>query len=1344
MHLCRLKPPMMPKSKKDLLGNSPYDFGLSVDVAKKTSKMNEILHQEKKDFMQKLNLTRMVRSKLENDAATRIQAAYRGYSVRCNFLEISRFANVNRMVRLNIRTYLEAVNYPTARLGQYRKVREQLRNHSVVLIRGAFLRYLSRKYMRRRKFELELRKRHRSAAIIQARIRGGYARTRVLALIEKRRMIQCFLAAVKIQCALRRMYARRRVHQRRFRLRWIAARMIQSWYRAKYSRRIAAQIRNIMFMRRMNSNSIVVQKLVRRFVARRRVNRIRLRRLHVLVFQYVTRMQCLVRRFLARHRVQRQRLALQKIRADNEARRLAEEEAAQAAKEAQDAQELLESVDLFLQARKNNVETVEDIYKGLVGGDPHTPEETDENGDTLLTIAAKCGSLDLLRKTLLWGFDINHRNGQGLSAPMLAARHNHLPVLQYLFTFLDAPGTTVEPDKVLLVSVEDIGFLFSVAAAQANGADLTMLQLLFAQPSFVGEVNAKAPHTGLSAMHAACEVGNVEAFKLLWKQKARLDDVDSSGQTPLHKAVQSSVTLTQWILGLDPNFQTYMSDPVRRASILAVDQDGKDCVLLATLAGQNEVLDVLEKVLESTAPGASGGGSGGGGPAGVGSLRKSVSNLGTAALAIGSGAGDSASSSNPATVSNLDIGWTAHDVTRALALVQTGNLYCVRKLVDVFHFDPNWPEEDTGMTMALAACRSGDVDTIDLLFELKADFSLADAQGRTALHFAALQPPPSSASGTHIMVHLLTHPKAREGQVTPQLLLRCDSRKRENPVHYAARCGHELNIDLLVGHELFVQAMNTANDDGMTSLLLACSYGREKVLASLLKMGAEPLVVDNDDHGALWHLYHPHVEAQRTRLFAGEAPGMILPVYSAASTHAVYAECHLVMALLRAGCSLYSSYALSADELRALPDIHYTGHLPQGPHHTYDARHEVGDILLQDATVVLLKLLLGTANLLMPLDLWRLLLGSLRFDQDKTLKFFQLLWKGGVLDALSTSAALALQQQQLAEQAAAVAAAVGGGGSFVSLSSEQSDAHSVEQIAAAMASVVVAPTHTHAPTSGSSAAAPPVGGKRLTRQQSSMMGRGSMLHSDGGALGGGSGAAVSTGSGAAGGAGNVQQSMLTSNVEAVQCARMQEVWFLDMNLTAWVIALHHSKALQYLIKRGMNGSLGVDAGGHPALHWAVLHGTTDMLDLLLTDNAYVGSSGGGSAAVGSGVGASAGIGGSTAGGSGAVASSSSGVSGGGSGGVRRAFIRLEQPDRRGFTAAMYAVQRGHVAMAKRLFEFRASPRKALEGQYAAWALAFVRRYERREVNTQTGRVGDDDDRYFPVAPDPFYATWYHL
>jgi ankyrin repeat protein len=1346
----RLKPPMMPKSKKDLLGNSPYDFGLSIDVEKKKSKMNQILHQEKKDFMQKLNLTRLVRSRLENDAATRIQSAYRGYSVRSNFLEISRFANINRMVRLNIRTYLEAVNYPTARLGYYQKVREQLRRNSAIVIRSAFLRYLSRTYARRRRFELDLRKRHRSATLIQARIRGGYARTRVMALIEKRRMIQCFLASVKIQAAVRRMYARRRVHQRRLRLRWIAARIIQFWYRAKYSRRIAAQIRTIMTLRRMNSNAVIIQNVVRRFVTLRRVNRIRLRRLHVLVFGYVTRMQCLVRRFLARHRVQQQRRALQKLRADLEERRIAAEEATRAAKEAQETKELLESADLFLQASRNNIETVEDIYKGLVGGDLHTPHEVDDEGDTILTIAARLGSLDLVRKSLMWDFDINHRNAQGLSAVMLAARHNHLQLLQYLFTFLDVPGSTIDPDKMLLLTTEDIGFLLTAAAANANGTDISMLQVMFAHSMFVSEVNAKAQHTGMTAMHAACEVGNIDAFKFLWKHKARMDDVDSTGQTPLHKAVTSSVTLTQWILGLDPNFQTYMSDPVRRASILTVDQDGKDCVLLATLAGQNEVLDVLEKVLDSSLP------NNNTNAAGVGSLRKSVSTLVanpiSAAVVDAAAAGTtvvpSVATAAPATASNLDIGWTAQDVMKALALVQAGNLYCVRKLVDAFHFDPNWPEEETAMTMALQACKTGDVDMIDLIFELKGDFSLLDAQGRSVLHFAALSPPPSSANGTHIMIHLFTHAKAKECQITPLLLLHCDSIRRENPVHYAARCGHELNIDLLVGQEIMLQAMNAVNADGMSALLLACSYGKEKMLSNLLKLGAEPQAVDHQDHGALWHLYHPHPDAIRPRIFGGESPGMILPVYSPSSTHVVFVEIHLVMALLRAGCALYSNYALSPSELCALPDIAYSGSLSQGPHHNYHPRHEVGDILLQDATVVLLKLLIGTPNLLMPLDIWRLLLGSLRYDNDKNLKMFQLLWKAGVLDTLSTAAALAMQQQlqQLQQQEL-----LGSGGSVISLTSSIAESeHSVEQIAAAMASVVVPSTQHHSQqhlsqyhhhsTGTSTTTSNTTGGKRITRQQSligrnsvaldvssATSGGGTPATSSSGVGAGGSGGVGGGGGGGGGTGGNLQASVFMLNVESLQCARMQEVWFLDMNLAAWVVALHNNKALQYLVKRGVNATLSVDSGGHPLLHWVVLHGTPEMVDILLADNSYASNAGSET----------------TAGGGGIPSSSNSAASAAAVAG-KRAFIRLEQADRQGFTAAMRAVQTGNWVMFKKLLDYRASPRKALQAKYAAWVLAFVRRFERREINTQTGRVGDDDDQYFSVSPDPFYSTWYHL
>lgn len=1216
----------MKKAKKDLLGSSPYDFGLSVDMAKKTSKMNEILQEEKRDFMNKLALTRMVRSRLENDSATKIQAAYRGYSIRSNFNNIAAFANVNRMVRLNLRTYLEAVNYPATKLGDYRKFRQQLRHNSAVLIRSAFLRYLSRKYLRRRQFELDLRRRHRSATIIQARIRGAYARTRVLSLIEKRRMVQCILAVLRIQTAVRRMYARRRVRQRRFKLRWIAAKMIQSWYRAKYSRRMAAHIKHILYVRRTHSGALHLQKLVRSFLARRRVNRIRLRRLHVLVFRYVTRIQCLVRRFLARHAVQRKRIAVQSIRLA-EAYRLETAAAALAQeKEARENQELLDSADLFLQAQKGQVETVEDIYKGLVGGDPHSPSETDEAGDTLLTLAARLGHMDLLRKTILWGFDVNHRNAQGLSAPLVAARHNHLSLLQYLFTFLPGNNSSGNSDDStqLILTNSDVGFLFAAAGAHANGSDVTMLQLLVGQQGW--DINAKALHTGMTAMHAVCEVGNIEAFKLLWKNKSALDSVDDSGQTPLHKAVTSSLVLSQWILGLDPNFQTFMTDAARRSSILAMDQDGKDCLLLATLAGQNDVLDMLEKVLETT----------GASSTGPGALRKSMSSLGP--MSNGVTPTNAASAATMVNGNNYaEIGWTAQDVAKAVTLVQQGNLYCVRKLVAMFGFDPNWPTEDTGMTMSLMACQQGDIDMIDLLFELGADFSLRDVQGRTVLHFATLLP---VATATTVLAHLLTHGSANKCQLRPQLLLLCDSPRGENPCHYAARAGIELTIDLLVGHDVMTAALNAANVDGLTPLLVACSYLREKAIAQLIKLGAEALAVDNLDHGCLWHLYHPHADVSRSRIFAGESPGMVLPVASSGSTHPVYVEIHLVVALMKAGCSLYVNYALPPARILALPDIVHTS----GSIHGYDASTEVGDILLQDACVVLLKTLVTTPMLLSPLDAWRLIIGSLRFDSaDRSLKLFQVLWKAGLFDILSASAQVLTSVSNSHAEG---------------MSQGTLDDASIESVAAAMASAVQSTASQNSATASQSSAPK----ARLNRQQS-----------------------VS-------GANAANASSIALTMETLQLAKMQDVFFLDMSVAAWALALHHAKALQFLLKRGLNTGLSVDSDGHPALHFVALHGTVELVDILVADKK----------------------------------------------------LRLEQRDRQQCTAAMLAVRADNFSVAKRLFELRASPRKALEGRYAAWVLAFVRRYERNEINTQTGRTGDDDSKYFPVDPDPFYSTWYSL
>ncbi len=90
----RLKPPTVKKSHKDVLNDSPYDVGLSVDLDKKRKKINQQLHLEKKEFMSKLNITRMVRTKLENDAAKRIQSIFRGFSVRNSLDEIRYYCSI--------------------------------------------------------------------------------------------------------------------------------------------------------------------------------------------------------------------------------------------------------------------------------------------------------------------------------------------------------------------------------------------------------------------------------------------------------------------------------------------------------------------------------------------------------------------------------------------------------------------------------------------------------------------------------------------------------------------------------------------------------------------------------------------------------------------------------------------------------------------------------------------------------------------------------------------------------------------------------------------------------------------------------------------------------------------------------------------------------------------------------------------------------------------------------------------------------------------------------------------------------------------------------------------------
>ncbi len=918
----RLKPPTVKKSHKDVLNDSPYDVGLSVDLDKKRKKINQQLHLEKKEFMSKLNITRMVRTKLENDAAKRIQSIFRGFSVRNSLDEIRYYCSIHALIRTNIRSYLENAKYSTKILSEYRMERQKLRNNSAALIQCTFLRYLSRRCYRGRLYEKKLKLRHSAASIIQAYVRGMHSRARVRFMQQKNCMVKIVRAALKIQCAFRRMIAKRRVRVRRFKLRFLACRIIQNWYRASYSKRMAAHIKAVMLARKLFNGAKAIQKIVRSFLARRRVNRVRFRCVYKLVFKSVTRIQSLVRKFLGTIAVKKRRELKLVADAAEEKQRALNSQQVELAKINAENLALLESADIFIQAKKGNTVNVEDIFKGLMGGDPHSPTDTNSAGDTLLTIAATTGNMDLLRKCILWGFDINHHNLLGQNAIMIAAKSNNMAVFQYLLSFHpSSSGNDKGSDKpVLSLTDEEIGFLYVAAAANAAISDLSMLQALLA----VGfDVNAKSAGDGMTAIHAAAEVGHADAFKLLVKNKARVDQVDELGQTPLHKACCSSLKLVQWILGLDPDFPIFMNDETRRAAVLALDIDGKDCSLHASISGQSDILEQLENVLETT----------------------------------GGAKNDNG---------DQEIGWSPNDITKGLQLVEHGNLYCIRKIITV-GFDPSWPQEETSLTMALVACKLGDLDVIDLLMEFGADFSCVDAHGRTVMHFAA------ECSNQPVVAHLLSHTHAAKCNIKKELLLKTDTVRLENAFHYSARAGIEINVDLLVGHEIVSKMLMAKNKDGLTPLLVACSFYQERVINLYLKLGADPTVVDNHGRGCLWHLFHPDVSVVANRRvwcseYIWQCPSADIQNKSRKDRDddvaRVNIEASLVITLLKSGCTLYENYALSPEEIRELP---FQNGSPPVAHE--DVLSEPGDIIIQEYCYAFLK---QVVSVISPLDAWKL------------------------------------------------------------------------------------------------------------------------------------------------------------------------------------------------------------------------------------------------------------------------------------------------------------------------------------------------------------------------------------
>lgn len=827
--------------------------------------MNKILHAERAKFFQRLKAARVARSTYETTAAVVIQAAVRGYVVRKHMSRIYATCLTTNDWRLRLRRIVSAnSDYIVPKLSAYRNTYKEKRFHSALAIQCAFRSFVSKRFLQRKRVESKLQSVSRGILRIQCCGRKYNAKKRVDVIRERKMIALRLRAVVRIQTVARKKLATNRMKRRRYMFQWLAARMIQGFYRYVYSKRTAQGKRAGMAQRRRQRGALAMQQAARAYMSRLRTGRIRDRKNYVRRFKAVTKIVSVVRSFLCRGRVAKIRVIKEKEREDA-AQQLQEELARKAAEE---NRALLQDSDIFVQTREGNATEVDDIFTGLMSDEPHETTEVDDFGDTVLLIASSLGHMEIVRKCLIWGFDINFRNDMtGYSAVALAAQNKHFDVVQYLLNppaLKSTKGSAAAPSIVW--SPDDVAVVLTAVAHHSKNVSLMSTLIETLGP---GALSTKHADTGETSFHAAFRGGYVEMVNLLLK--FAVEDVyetkDESGKTLYHCASESSVELLNLLKELDPSLSPKQGESVEGGTEVSKDEallkklrqkedNGKSCLLIAALYGQGEVLK-LAKELESS---------------------------------------DSTEDSEQD--GEVEIGWSPADIEAAIKTAEKGEVSCIRFLIEA-GFDPSWANDDTGKSIVMVSCQAGQLKVLDSIMMTGTSFAETDVNGRTPIHYACM------CSTENVLSFLLSHGAANKCNING-MSLAIEDRNGLTPLHVAAEHGCNLSVDLLAQDGIAVAINKRSTAAGMTPLMTAAAKGKTEVLSRLMVLDADSKLLDNAGHNALWHLLQCKSDDK------GTAPSR-LGVSSAG------------LELVRAGCPIISTHARSLEEWRTRKELIVAG-----------------------------------------------------------------------------------------------------------------------------------------------------------------------------------------------------------------------------------------------------------------------------------------------------------------------------------------------------------------------------------------------------------------------------------
>jgi len=446
-------------------------------------------------------------------------------------------------------------------------------------------------------------------------------------------------------------------------------------------------------------------------------------------------------------------------------------------------------------------------------------DETDENGDTALIIAAALGSSEAVEALLeggsnvsasndgdtplhfaamkdqveaanlllSWGAPFDLRNGDLRTPLAMAAWYGKsTEVAELLLSkgasdfLVDRRGLSplhlavVRPALLvnLALACQNITPLVRNAPQLSMKADMVFV-LCQNHVSQASLIDMPASRDGSTALHLAMRVGNQKAAKILLAQGASVELLDKDGATPLHRLVMqedrgsASMVRELQVAGADVNVRS---------------SNGESPLHLAAVSGNALAVKALLDI-----------------GADIDARTGSVA-------------------SQPGSDEELVAGMTPLSLA-----VQYGKVAVVRVLLS--RGASTSVASDAGASpLHLAAAVGGSPEVAQLLLESEAQIDARNDKGQTALHVAA-------AYGSENVLQILVARDAALGTG----LLEAVSRKGHTPLHEAATYGTVGAARLLSQTGL---ALNATAKDGTTAFLRAVIEGHEDIVLQLIEAGS--------------------------------------------------------------------------------------------------------------------------------------------------------------------------------------------------------------------------------------------------------------------------------------------------------------------------------------------------------------------------------------------------------------------------------------------------------------------------------------------------------------------------